>query len=148
LNGFVSIHCASGDNRLVVHARKRGHEMIFDLPTDERKPLFGAAGAKLGLCQSGLEADDAILTFRPRAAKALLDFDLNARNTVKGNLGISLRLLGELLRLRELAIQVAHAILHFALYPSDARVSLLLRPLDLGIGVGLQFAEGGFGFRP
>ena len=40
--------------------------MIFDLPTDERKPLFGAAGAKLGLRQVGLEADDAILTFRPR----------------------------------------------------------------------------------
>jgi hypothetical protein len=122
--------------------------MIFDLPTDDRKPLFGAAGAKLGLRQVGLEADDAILTFRPRAAKALLGFDLNAPDTLKGNLGIGLRLLGEVLRLRELALQVAHTTLHFALNPSDARVSLLLRPLDLGIGVGLQFGEGGFGFRP
>jgi hypothetical protein len=39
---------------MVVHGRKRGHEMIFDLPTDERKPLFGAVGAKLGLRQVAL----------------------------------------------------------------------------------------------
>ena len=122
--------------------------MIFDLPTDERKPLFGAAGAKLGLRQVGLEADDAILAFRPRTAELLLGFDLNARDTVKGNLGIGLRLLGELLCLHELGCQTADTSLSLGLCLSNARVRLFFSSLNTGVGLGLHFRKGRIGLRP
>jgi hypothetical protein len=88
------------------------------------------------------------LDFGPCATEALVRFGLNARDTVMGDLCIGLCLLGELLCLRELALQVPHTTLGLGLHPSDARVRLLLRPLDSGVGIGLQFGKDGFGFPP
>jgi hypothetical protein len=109
---------------------------------DYCRPLLGAVGALLSLCEVVPESAKLILNFGVRSIDAISRFGFGICNAV-----VCLRFVrvGLLLDLREFLLQATNTVLGFHLYPSDVLIRLALHTVELSLGVRLQLRNGGLG---